>query len=198
MLPVLVALSIGVVACGRGAAPTHVAAGGDPAPSSTTAVPATSAPEPASPSTTAPAAVTAVPATDVPPTTTAVVAADPVAGDPGASPVPGLDAAQLQAAVEAPQAGSTRAATGVTLDQVTLADGTRVWRVRIPGSFTARSARVFVTVGSRLVGEGVLARDLGSLTAITTDGTGLTAGQPVSYQWEGGPVVAAGRLAVIR
>ncbi len=200
LLPLFVALSIGVVACGQGGTPTQVAAGGDPAATSTTAS-TTEAPTTSVPTT--PTSSTSIPATTPTSSTTTVAsAADPApadpAADPGASPVAGLDAAQLQAAVEAPQGGAARSLGGVTLDQVTLDDGTHVWRVRIPGTFTARSARVSLSVGSRVVGTGVLARDLGSITAITTDGTGLTAGQPVTYQWEGGPVVAAGRLAVGR
>ncbi len=189
LLPlVFVALSIGVAACGSGDRPTQVAAGGDPSE-------ATSTTETAAP----PSTTTAVPATT---TTTAALAttsttASPVGGD-AASPVDGLDAGQLQQAVQAPVSGTARSAAGATVDQVTLADGTHVWRVRVPGAFPARSARVAVSVGNRVIGEGVLAGDLRAITAVTTDGTGLTAGQPVSYQWEGGRSVAAGTLAVIR
>jgi hypothetical protein len=188
-LPLLfVALSIGAAACGAGDRPAHVAAGGDPAG-------VTSTTEAAVTSTSALAATTSTVPTLPAPTTTSVPT---VAGGTAASPVEGLDAAQLQQAVEAPSPASTRSAAGAMVDQVTLPDGTRVWRVRIPGDFRARSARVAVSVGRRLVGEGVLARDLQSITAVTTDGSGLTAGQPVSYRWEGGSSVAAGNLAVVR
>ncbi len=115
-----------------------------------------------------------------------------------ASPVDGLEAGQLKAILEAPLAGSTRSASGPTVDQVTLPDGMHVWRVRVPGTFAARSARIAVTVGGRRVGEAVLAPDLQAITAVTTDGSGLTAGRSVSYQWEGGPSVPAGTLAVVR
>ena len=194
LLPLVVALSLGAAACGSGDRPTQVAAGGEPeAVTSTTAAPASSTTEAAAPSTTsAPSAPSTAPST----TSTTAPASDP--GAAAASPVDGLDAAQLQQAVEAPVLATSRSAAGATVDQVVLADGTRVWRVRVPGDFTARSARVAVSVGSRVAGEGVLASDLGSITAVTTDGRGLTAGQPVSYRWEGGGPVAAGTLAVIR
>jgi len=195
LLPLLlVALSIGVAACGSGDRATQVAAGGSPeavTPPSAEAAPsttATSTPVAGATSTTAAVATSSTTPTTAP--------AD--RGGTAASPVAGLDAAQLQQAVEAPATGSTRTASGATVDQVTLSDGTRVWRVRVPGDFTARSARVNISVGSRLVGEGVLAGDLRSLTAVTTDGRGLTAGQPVSYQWEGGRPIAAGKLEAAR
>ena len=98
----------------------------------------------------------------------------------------------------APQRGRTARPTSPTVDQVVLADGTRVWRVRVPGSFPARSARVTVSVGGREVGQGITAPDLSAITAVTTDGTGLRAGAAVSYQWEGSPPVAAGTLEVAR
>jgi hypothetical protein len=115
-----------------------------------------------------------------------------------ASPVDGLKAAQLKAALEVPVGGAVRSAPGPTVDQVTLPDGTHVWRVRVPGPFAARSARIAVTVGGRRVGEAVQSADLQAITAVTTDGTGLTAGRPVTYQWEGGPSMRAGTLAVVR
>lgn len=193
LLPlVFVALSAGTAACGSGDRPTQVAAGGEPeaVASSTSEVTTSTTGASASSSTTvAPPAAT---------TTSTSAPAGVDAGGSAASPVDGLDAAQLQQAVDAPAPGSARSAPGPTVDQVTLADGTRVWRVRVPGAFQARSARVAVTVGNRLVGEGVLAGDLGSITAVTTDGSGLTPGQPVSYRWEGGPSVAAGTLGVAR
>ena len=110
----------------------------------------------------------------------------------------GLTADQLRAAVEASVPAANRRAVGPTVDQVTLADGTRVWRVRVPGAFPARAARVEVQVGGRRVGEGVLAPDLQSITAVTTDGSGLTAGRPVTFRWEGGPLEAAGPLELAR
>ncbi|MGN6694168.1 MAG: hypothetical protein ACTHN0_08320 [Aquihabitans sp.] len=192
LLPLLfVALSIGVASCGSGDRPTQVAAGGDPSV-------VTSTSEGGASSTTAALAVTTSSSVTVPVSTTTSTTTS--AGDRGtaASPVDGLDAAQLQQAVEAPVSGTTRSAAGATVDQVTLSDGTHVWRVRVPGDFQARSARVAISVGDRIVGEGVLASDLRSITAVTTDGTGLTEGRPVSYQWEGGPSVAAGILAVVR
>lgn len=189
LLPLLfVALSIGAAACGSGDRPTQVAAGGDPeAVTSTT--------EASAPSTTV-TTTAPTPTTTAVPTTTAPPAADPGATD--ASPVAGLDAAQLQQAVEAPSRATTRSLAGPSAERVALADGTQVWRVRVPGAFQARSARVAISVGDRVVGEGVLASDLSSITAVTTDGSGLVAGRPVSFQWEGGPSVAAGALAVIR
>ena len=192
MLPLVVALSIGVVACGRGGAPTQVATEGTSAPSSS--VPAPVAEPAASTSTT----IAGGDVGPTGPTTTTTPAPDRSGSDPGPSPVDGLDAEQLRSAVEAPVGASTRSVAGATADQVTLSDGTRVWRVRVPGDFTARSARVTISVGDRVVGQGVLTRDLRSLVAVTTDGSGLSAGQAVSYQWEGSPAIAAGPLAVVR
>ncbi|MCU1370412.1 MAG: hypothetical protein JWO77_1606 [Ilumatobacteraceae bacterium] len=192
-------LALGLAACGGADGPTQVATGGAPDPgaaaTSTTegsgpgADPTTTAATAADPTTTA-----ATPTTTAAPSTTTA----PASGTSDASPVAGLDAAQLQAALAAPGGASGRSLRGPTVDQVTLADGTRVWRVRVPGAFTARSARVAISVGSRRVGEGVLAPDLGTITAVTTDAAGLTAGRPVSYQWEGSPPVAAGNLEVAR
>lgn len=193
----VVLLAIGAAACGDADPPTQVSAGGDPVAS------ATSQPN-ASSSTVAPTTATTV----VTSTTTAPVASEdpvatsttvaPVSGPAAPSPVDGLDASELQAALAIPAGSTVRSAAGPTVDQVTLADGTRVWRVRIPGDFDARSARVAIRVGDRTIGEGVLAPDLSSITAVTTDGRGLAAGRPVIYQWEGGPSVAAGNLVVAR
>ncbi len=193
-LILLVALvSIGTASCGDADPPTQVAAGGDPAGSSSTTGPA-EASSTTTVATTLPAEPTTTTAAADPTTSTT---AAPAVGPAAPSPVEGLDAAELQAALAVPSRASTRS-TGPTVDQVALADGTRVWRVRVPGDFDARSARVAISVGGRTVGEGVLAPDLSSITAVTTDGAGLTAGRPVTYRWEGGPSVAAGNLAVVR
>lgn len=116
----------------------------------------------------------------------------------GASPVDGLTPEQLREAVTAPSGTATRAARGPVAEQVVLADGTKVWRVRIPGPFPVRDARVAVLVGSRVIGEGILAPDLGSISAVTVDGTGLRSGAAASYRWEGSAAVAAGPLTVVR
>lgn len=194
LIPLLALLAIAAASCGGGDRPTEVAAGAGTAPSTTEA----STLPPAS----APPSTSTVPATGAPRSTTSTTAAADAPAQPGsgtaASPVDGLTADQLRSAVEAPLGTASRRAPGPTVDQVTLPDGTRVWRVRIPGSFRARSARVEVLVGGRRVGEGVLASDLQAITAVTTDGSGLTAGRPVAYRWEGGPSVAAGTLEVAR
>lgn len=187
-------LALGLAACGGADRPTQVATeGADPgggAVTSTTVEVTTTEAAGTVPSTTAVAA-------DPEPTTTTTTA--PPSGASAASPVAGLDAAELQAALALPSGPAGRTLrSGPTVDQVTLDDGTRVWRVRVPGDFTARSARVSISVGARQVGEAVLAPDLQSITAVTTDGTGLGAGRPVTYQWEGSPAVAVGNLAVIR
>jgi hypothetical protein len=186
LVPILALVTVAAAACGGGGdRPTRVAAGGAPPASATTA---------ATSSTVPPAADATVPA----PTSTTIVASD-VTGSPSAdSPVDGLRADQLKAALEAPVAAAARSRSGPTVDQVVLADGTRVWRVRVPGSFEARSARLAIDVGGRRVGLGVLAADLQAVTAVTTDGSGLLAGSAVSYRWEGGPSVPAGSLAVVR
>lgn len=192
-LSVLFALLVlGAAACGGTDRPTQVATEGAPDPGAEVTATSTAGAE-ATTTTAAPTSSTTIPA----PLEEAPVG-DDVVGASDASPVAGLDATELQAALAAPGGASGRSLSGPIVDQVTLADGTRVWRVRVPGTFTARSARVSISVGGRLVGEGVLASDLGSITAVTTDGTGLTAGRPVSYQWEGGPTVAAGKLGVAR
>lgn len=194
LILVLALVSIGVASCGDADPPTRVAAGGDPAEATTSTSAATSSTtEVASTLPAEPTPTTAAPAA---PETTSTTAA-PAVGPAAPSPVDGLDAAELQAALAAPL-GSTARSAGPVADRVTLDDGTTVWRVRVPGDFDARSARVSISVGGRVVGEGVLAPDLAAITAVSTDGAGLTAGRPVTYQWEGGPSVAAGNLAVAR
>lgn len=189
----LALLSIGVASCGDADPPTQVSAGSDPAEATTT--------EAADASTTVATSTTAVIAsttTATAPATTTTSAVPPPSGPAAPSPVDGLDAAQLQAALALPVGTSARSASGPTVDQVALPGGTRVWRVRVPGDFTARSARVSISVGGRTVGEGVLSPDLAAITAVTTDGSGLSAGRPVTYRWEGGSPIAAGNLAVAR
>ena len=190
LLPAL--LSVGAIACGAGDPAATVAAGAGQTPTSTSTIssdlPATTtspAPRPTD-ATTPTSSTPGAPAVTEPPSGTAP------------SPVDGLLADQLTAAIEAPLPTGARSAGGPVVDRVVLADGTRVWRIRIPGAFQARSARVEVSVGGRRVGEAVLAADLQAILAVTADGTGLTSGRPVSYQWEGGPSVPAGTLTVIR
>lgn len=142
-------------------------------------------------STTAPTALTA-------PTTTPVAPPDVVPTGTEASPVEGLTADELRAVIGATASASVRSAAGPIADRVSAPGGARVWRVRIPGTFVARSARAVITVGGRTVGEGVLAADLRSLTAVTIDGTGLVAGAAVAVVWEGADPVGAGRLVVVR
>lgn len=130
--------------------------------------------------------------TEAPPTTAAAPG-----GDPGASPVEGLDAGQLMAAVEAPVPPAARRLAGPTADRVRLADGALVWRVRIPGEVPARSARATILVGDREVGVALTPPDLSGLVAVTRDGTGLVPGAAVSTRWEGAEPVAAGPLEVL-
>ena len=84
------------------------------------------------------------------PSTTIVVAPD---GDPGASPVEGLDALALREAVTSPPSDRARRASGPVAETVTLSDGTVVWRLRIPGSFPARDARAVVAVDGATSGR---------------------------------------------
>lgn len=190
----LVVLALG--ACADADPPTQVSAGGDPAQTTTSDASVAATSGPATTTTIATTAATSTSTTLATAATTSTTAA-PATGPAAPSPVAGLDADQLQAALAAPSAATTRS-TGPTVDQVALADGTRVWRVRVPGDFDARSARVAISVGGRTVGEGVQAPDLAAITAVTTDGSGLVAGRLVSYRWEGGPSVAAGNLVVVR
>ncbi len=128
------------------------------------------------------------------PTSTTVAAPDPGPVDP--SPVGRLDPAELRQVVEAPL--RDRTLTGAVAEQVALADGRTVWRVRIPGEFPPRAARLTVSVADREVGQGIANPDGSALVAVTFDGTGLVAGAPVTYGPPGVDPVAAGPLAVLR
>lgn len=143
--------------------------------------------------TSAPAATSTTGAPAAPSTT--VVAAAAAGDDP--SPVAGVTAAELAAAVAAPTRGATRALGGPTLDRVPVGAATG-WRVRVPSDAPVRAARVEVLVGERVVGQAVPTTDLDALVAVTLDGTGLRAGAPVALRWEGSEPVAVGSLAVIR
>lgn len=145
-------------------------------------------------------------ATAAPAPTTSSVAppTDEIAAGAGtggaASTVDGLTAAELREAVEAPESapvGRDRT-SGPVAQRVRLASGATVWRVRIPGRFPVRSARVVVSVGGRQLGEGVPGSRLQSLVAVTRDAGAIVEGAAVTYAWAGGPTVPAGRLAVIR
>jgi hypothetical protein len=125
---------------------------------------------------------------------TTEVASSPAGTD--ASPVEGLDAQQLADLVAVPSR-STRALAGPSVE-VVRSGGTTAWRVRVPGRTPVRAARVQVLVGGRVVGLGIPAADLGSLTAVTLDGSGLVAGAPVALRWEGSEPQAVGTLAVVR
>ena len=114
------------------------------------------------------------------------------------SPVDGLTAEQLKTALQAPLSETLRNAAGPTADRVATSGGQTAWRVRVPGQFNARGARVSISVGGELVGEAVLAPDLASIATVTTDAGPLRSGAAVSYQWEGSDPVPAGNLTVIR
>jgi len=118
--------------------------------------------------------------------------------DPGPSPVDGLDAAQLREAVTAPPTPASRALPGPVAERVTLADGRTVWRVRIPGSFTLRSAQARISVGGRDLGVAASPPSLDSLVAVTIGDEGLLDGAPVTYRWGTEDPIAAGALAVVR
>lgn len=128
-------------------------------------------------------------------TTTAEIAPG---GDPGPSPVDGLDAAQLREAVTAPPTPASRARPGPVAERVTLADGRTVWRVRIPGSFTLRSAQARISVAGRDLGVAASPPSLDSLVAVTIGDEGLLDGAPVTYRWGTEDPIAAGALAVVR
>lgn len=119
-------------------------------------------------------------------------------GDPGPSPVEGLDAERLQEAVAAPLPSGARGRTGPVADRVQVTGGAEVWRVRIPGSFPPRAARATVTVGGTDVGPAVESPDLTALVAVTTDPALLVDGAAVTYRWEQGDPVDAGTLEVVR
>ena len=77
------------------------------------------------------------------PSTTVVVAPD---GDPGASPVEGLDARAAAGGGDGRALGPGPGVSGPVAESVTLSDGTVVWRVWIPGSFPVRGVWAVVTV----------------------------------------------------
>jgi hypothetical protein len=131
------------------------------------------------------------------PAPTTTVAA-PASSGTDASPAPGLSAAQLREAVEAPLAQRDRATTGPVAERVTLAGGVVRWRVVVPGSFTVRDARVVVEVGGVAIGQGVLTPDLARLVAVTAEAGPLRNGAPVTFRYEGGASQPAGTLAVRR
>jgi hypothetical protein len=199
VVPLLLVVGVIATACGGGA-PDEVSSAGDPSTSPGSSVPDTTGAGPAAEATTTTTdgdvgATTAPPQTAEPaPTTTTLP--EPDGGAP--SPVAGLTAAELRAAVEAPSSATTRAATGPTAERVSLGDGRTVWRVRIPGEVPVRAARVEVLVGGRSIGEGIVAPDLSSLSVVTVDGAGLVAGAPVATRWEGATAEPAGTLVVAR
>ena len=171
-------LIVTLTACGRSASSTEPVHAGAPV---------------GSPTAPAPTTTTTGPTTTGPTTTT--VAGD--AGPPDPSPVANLTPTDLRRVVEAPGPRSTRSLAGPTADRVTVS-GRTVWRVRIPGRFAVRDARVEVLAGDRVVGIGIVGPGLTSLVAVTEDGAGLVPGAPVSYRWEGAAAVSAGSLAVVR
>jgi hypothetical protein len=126
------------------------------------------------------------------PSTTAA----PAASEEGRSPVANLTPKDLQRVVEAAGTRPTRSLRGPVAERVPVGSST-VWRIRIPGEFQARSARVQVLVGSKPVGLGILTPTLDALVAVTTDGSGLVRGAAVAYQVEGAEPVAVGSLEVI-
>ena len=205
LAPCLLAAAVALAGCGRGAPDVVATGSGGQEPGS----PTTSSPAPAM---TAPEVVPADPSatTTTAPATTTTIASDPIAsdpttplatgteGDPSPSTVPGLSPDEVKAAVLAPASATVRRAPGATVERLTLPSGVAVWRIRIPGSFPARSARVTVSVGGREVGAGTTSPTLDALVAVTTDGSGLVAGARVSFRWEGSEPVAAGALAVVR
>jgi len=117
--------------------------------------------------------------------------------DPGGSPVEGLDAAELRAAVAAPVPVRGRTATGPTADRVTLPDGRLVWRVRIPGDAPVRAARATIAVGGVEIGLANPTPTLDAMVAVTTDGAGIVAGAAVTITWEGSEPTASGALEVL-
>lgn len=133
--------------------------------------------------------------------TTVAATTEPAAGPQvgaDASTVEGLSAAELREAVEAPDPVGRARTAGPVAQQVRLVSGATVWRVRIPGRFPVRSARVVVSVGGRRLGEGVPGPHLQSLVAVTRDQRAIVSGAAVTYRWSGGPSIDAGRLAVVR
>lgn len=184
-----------VAACGSGDdGRAEVDAGGTPAgPSAGDPTGGTSGPPDGDPTGTAP--TSGDPAAGTDPAGTSTVPAGPT--DPGPSPVEGLDAGQLLAAVTAPVPPTARGGAGPTADRVALPDGRTAWRVRVPGSFPVRSAEATVAVGGRDLGPAVTPPDLSALVAVVPDAGGLVDGARVTYRWTGSDPVDAGALEVL-
>ena len=186
----LLALAAGVVGCASQA--TDAVATGAPGAASTSTTPTTVTVAPSTTDVTSPA--TAGTVSTAPVVTTTLAPSGPSAP----SPVAGLSAADLRAAVLAPATGGRARVSGPVAEQVRLPNGTSVWRVRIPGAFPVRAARVTVFVAGRRVGQGVLGPRLRSLVAVTRSGAGIRTGAAVTFRWDGSSPVSAGQLTVVR
>jgi hypothetical protein len=69
-----------------------------------------------------------------------------------------------------------------------LVTATRAWRVRVyANNLQVRSAPISVWIGDKLVGRGVESEDLSSVVAVTTDGSIVENGQPVSLSYQSDP-----------
>jgi len=187
----LVALAAGMAGCAS-QAPDAVATGAPLATSTSTAPESTTGS--VAPPTTGAASPTTGGPTTTPPATTSTLPGTAS----GASPVPGLSAADLRAAVVAPSTGARARLSGPVAEQVRLPSGASVWRVRLPGAFPVRNARVAVLIEGRRVGQGVVGPRLRSLVVVTRSGAGLRTGASVAYRWDGSAPVSAGRLTVVR
>lgn len=143
------------------------------------------------PGTTDPAAA---PSEDAPEASTV-----PVAPGDAPSPVEGLTADELRAALAAPASDrATRARrTGPVAEPVTVA-GRTLWRITIPAEAELLSSAIVVAVGGTDVGEAVATPDLTALVAVTADAAAVRAGQAVTYRWGAGSPIDAGTLEVVR
>ncbi len=195
-LSIALALILGLASCGSDGASVVEAGQSGPDPSGPVEPSPSEPTVPGSASTPAPTPGPA-PTTGSAPTTgpTTPVA---VPGPAGPSPVEGLDADQLRRVVNAAPSARARGAGGPTAEPVVLADGRKVWRVRIPGDFPARAARGMVLVDGREVGPASSSPSLDALVAVALSADGLIDGAAVTYRWEGAEPVSAGPLTVLR
>ena len=81
---------------------------------------------------------------------------------------------------------------------MSITDGRLVWRLRIPGRFPPRSARLMVDVDGVDVGPGLESPGLDALMVVMVDPTALVDGATVSYRVGAEAPTVVGLLEVIQ
>jgi hypothetical protein len=116
----------------------------------------------------------------------------------GDSVVAGVSPEELRALVVQEPGRPVRSRPGPTAQRIELADGTPVWRVRVPGEFAFGGARPFVLVDGRLLGQAIPTPALDALVVIAPDDAAVAAGAEVAMRWEQGTPEVLGSLEVLR